>query len=877
MKKSIYKGCFLLAAVIFLFCGCAENAAGSGDGKKFSIAVERSTPMEAAAAALYPEAELVYINGAMEGLMEVKTGKTDACMGEKNNVTAAVNKGFDGVKIEKGGLGEPGRVAVGVALESHLPNAAGYVSEFIREIKADGVLDDMQRRWMAEQNYTMPEIRKPENPDKTVVIGTSCLLEPFTFYRGNSPAGLDVELMYRFADWANAELEIKVYDWSGLYAAVASSQVDYVMSNFYIQETDVMEYSDAYLTMENVLVTADGGSAAAGSLWLRIKSSFKRNFTDENRWKTIADGLAATIKITVLSVIFGTLLAFALCIGKRSKNKLTAKILNAVTLVIKGIPMLVLLMVFYYIVFVRAAAVAVAVIAFSVNFAATVSDIMKESLDGIKKGQWEAAYALGYSHKKAFARIIVPQAMRIFMPSYITAIIAALHMTSVAGYVTIIDVTYAAQLIRAQTYDPFFPLAATALIYLLLTWALSFALCKAAERLLYKRAPLKGINQNSHRQFSLAEAVRQGNTDDIAIKISHLKKAYERAAPLRDLSCTIRCGEVISVIGPSGTGKSTLIRCMNRLEDSDGGSISVFGSEVTGMKQPQLAQMRSRMGMVFQSFNLFPHITVIENIMLAPVQLKGASRQDAYERGMSLLSAVGLSDKALCYPGELSGGQKQRVAIARTLAMNPDIILFDEPTSALDPKMVGEVLLVINALAKLGLTMLIVTHEMKFARGVSTRVFYMDQGVIYEDGKPEQIFDNPKTDLCRNFVNNLNVLTCIVGGADKEFDFFAVVSEVYVFAHKYFLSEAQTLKMHQLLEELCVILIRPEMKPEDGDISFEVTYDKEKLQCSAVIAYKGTSFNPLEREDIGIRLVKAKTRAVGYEYENHVNIIRVVF
>ena len=217
------------------------------------------------------------------------------------------------------------------------------------------------------------------------------------------------------------------------------------------------------------------------------------------------------------------------------------------------------------------------------------------------------------------------------------------------------------------------------------------------------------------------------------ISIQHLKKVYPNVTPFSDVNVKIEKGEVISIIGPSGTGKSTLLRCLNLLETPTSGEIIVDGEAITA-KGADISAVRRKMGMVFQAFNLFSHLTVIENIMLGPVDLLKLSRQEAYDEGMHLLNTVGLAEKALSYPDELSGGQKQRVAIARALAMKPEIILFDEPTSALDPTMVSEVLSVIRSLAREGLTMMIVTHEMKFARDVSTRIFYMDEGGIYEDG-----------------------------------------------------------------------------------------------------------------------------------------------
>ena len=235
------------------------------------------------------------------------------------------------------------------------------------------------------------------------------------------------------------------------------------------------------------------------------------------------------------------------------------------------------------------------------------------------------------------------------------------------------------------------------------------------------------------------------------IKIENLSKSYGDLEVLKNISVEINNGEVISIIGPSGCGKSTFIRCLNRLEEPTSGKIFIDGEEITG-KNIKLHKLRMKMGMVFQSFNLFSNLTIIENIMLGPVNLLKMDRQTAYDEGMELLEMVGLGSKSLSYPDELSGGQKQRAAIARTLAMKPEIVLFDEPTSALDPRMTSEVLAVIKKLAADGLTMMIVTHEMKFAKNVSNRVFYMDEKGIYEDGTPEQIFENPKKQKTKEFI-----------------------------------------------------------------------------------------------------------------------------
>ena len=238
------------------------------------------------------------------------------------------------------------------------------------------------------------------------------------------------------------------------------------------------------------------------------------------------------------------------------------------------------------------------------------------------------------------------------------------------------------------------------------------------------------------------------------IKIKDLKKKYGELEVLKGISTEIKEGEVISVIGPSGSGKSTFLRCINRLEEPTSGEIWVNGKNITE-NGVDINKVREEIGMVFQHFNLYPHKTVMENITLGPIRLKKISKAEAEKLALELLEKVGLSDKKDVYPNKLSGGQKQRVAIARALAMNPKIILFDEPTSALDPEMIGEVLEVMRELAHAGMTMIVVTHEMGFAKNVANRVFFMDGGYILEDAKPSELFENPKTERAKEFLDKV--------------------------------------------------------------------------------------------------------------------------
>ncbi len=243
-------------------------------------------------------------------------------------------------------------------------------------------------------------------------------------------------------------------------------------------------------------------------------------------------------------------------------------------------------------------------------------------------------------------------------------------------------------------------------------------------------------------------------TNETLIKVEKLEKAFGKIEVLKGISTEIKKGEVICIIGPSGSGKSTFLRCLNLLEEPTGGHIYFDGTDITDPKT-NINLHRQKMGMVFQQFNLFPHMTVLKNMIISPIKVLGISKAEATERAMKLLERVGLADRANSYPSQLSGGQKQRVAIVRALCMQPEVMLFDEPTSALDPEMVGEVLDVMKTLANEGMTMAVVTHEMGFAREVADRVFFIDEGIIMEEGKPEELFANPKSDRLKEFLSKV--------------------------------------------------------------------------------------------------------------------------
>ena len=349
---------------------------------------------------------------------------------------------------------------------------------------------------------------------------------------------------------------------------------------------------------------------------------------------------------------------------------------------------------------------------------------------------------------------------------------------------------------------------------------------------------------------------------DALLTIEHLTKSYGQVTPLKDVNLTINQGDIIAIIGPSGTGKSTLLRQINQMERASGGKIYFHGEDITA-PHCRIDLVRQKIGMIFQGFNLFPHLTDIENIMAAPLALKHLAKETAYQEAKSLLKSVGLLNKMFNYPDELSGGQQQRIAIARALAMEPEIILFDEPTSALDPTMVGEVEAVIKKVAQKGTTMLIVTHGMDFAREIANRVLYMDEGGVYEDGTPQQIFDSPRRERTRQFIKRLKVLEIFIDSAD--FDFLATNTQIEEFAAKNDLAPRLKNALLSIFEEACLQIILPELaKPR---ISILIEYAKAGESIDFSIKYNGRKFDIRDTpNDLALSIVKGRSSRLEYKF-----------
>ena len=827
-----------------------------------------------------------------------------------------------------------------------------------------------------------------------------------------------------------------------------------------------------------------------------LAESFTNNLIAEDRYRMILDGLQVTLVITFCAAVLGTLLGGLVCWMRMSRQTWLQQVAKVYIDLMRGTPVLVLLMLMYYVVMapMDATGIVVAIVTFAMNTAAYVSEMLRTTIQGIDRGQTEAGLALGFTQRQTFFKIVLPQVVRAVMPVYQGEVVSLLKGTSIVGYIAVADMTRASDLIRSRTFDAFFPLIVTAIIYFLMAWLIGLLLQSLVQRrrmkaiaaavalliggtlcyvpaladsketvtvgddtqsevppafqalngrkvaviigsiqdiavtdmapdadilrmtsqtdllaalengkvdaaggesltLMFNKELLEKVDsvgaglesipigaifrqdntalQQDFNSF-LADIRHDGtyqqildrwsNADDpsamaipeqrgtgrtlcvatypamppfnfinsgkpsglepelltewanrrgwqleylimdfaaqipavqtgkadmamgaisiteerqkqvlfsdgyieshivlmtkkgnsniltdtqqthpqplpvregskylwpwvvalliiiggvwfflrrkrrttslstplstekeagdeaVEVRIHHLKKRYGSLDVLRDINVEIHRGEVISIIGPSGTGKSTFLRALNLLDPPTGGEIIVNGENILAKGYP-VNRLRQKMGMVFQSFNLFEHKTVLENVVFAPCQLRHVPEEEARAEGLALLRKVGLAEKADVYPSSLSGGQKQRVAIARALAMKPDVILFDEPTSALDPTMVGEVLSVIRQLASEGMTMLIVTHEMKFAHDVSTRIFFMYDGYIHEDGSPQQIFEQPVHSATKAFIQRIRKEVFEIEGPD--FDFLGMYSAINAFCHKYGIAEKQ--------------------------------------------------------------------------------------
>ena len=898
-----------------------------------------------------------------------------------------------------------------------------------------------------------------------------------------------------------------------------------------------------------------------------IIESFYNNLIAEDRYRMILDGLQVTLIITICAALLGTMLGGLVCWMRMNHRAWLRQIAKVYIDLMRGTPVLVLLMIMYYVVMapVDATGIVVAIVTFAMNTAAYISEMLRTAIQGIDRGQTEAGLALGFTQRQTFFRIVMPQVIKSVLPVYQGEVISLLKGTSIVGYIAVADMTRASDLIRSRTFDAFFPLIVTAIIYFLMAWLIGMLLQSLVYRKRMKTIAaavalallgvagllstnetdatnataqstvppvfkaLKGKNvaviigsiqdiavtnmapdanilrmatltdmlaalengkvdvvgdesltlifskdlmskvdsvnselapipigacfklgnaelqkdfnsfladirrdgtyqkiydrwqksedptamtlpqqrgtgrtlrvatnpvmpplnficsgkpsgmepelltewanrrnwqleflvmdfaaqipavqtgkadmamgsiscteerqkqvlfsdgyidshivmvtrkgeadiltnplqpsstadeeiqwawivailiviggcvwlfirrKQSHTLVSSAShTITSSDSDSPIIRISGMKKSYGSFDVLRDINLDVHKGEVISIIGPSGTGKSTFLRCLNLLEQPTSGSILISGQDILS-PDADVPLLRRRMGMVFQSFNLFNGMTVLDNLCLAPMLLLGKSREDAEKRALELLQMVGMAERAEALPDQLSGGQKQRIAIARALAMDPEILLFDEPTSALDPTMVNEVLGVMTRLARQGMTMLVVTHEMRFARQVSSRILFFADGVVYEDGTPDQLFDNPQRERTKQFIQQIHETTFII--ESEYFDWFAMMSQMEQFCQQYNLSRQRTNNvLHVIDESLAILGSGGRVISPNTVLTLAYTERDDSLQLSIKSQQAiGSDAFDAERDDLAVTILRNFCRDITLDGNN---------
>jgi len=509
-------------------------------------------------------------------------------------------------------------------------------------------------------------------------------------------------------------------------------------------------------------------------------------------------GAGMALQIASLAMIGGLVLGLGLALMRLSRHAPVRGVAWFYIWFVRGTPQL-LQLVFIYdalpLVGIKFDTFTTAVLGFALNEAAFSAEIIRGGILSVNRNQSVAASAFGMGPFLALRRIVLPQAMRAILPGMSNDVISLIKGTSIASVIFVNELTFRSQQIVGQNFKFFTVFGAAGVIYLVMTSAVALGQTllerrfnldidreagrgSAVPAFLLKALPFLAPKPKAAAPAAPAKAGAAAGLDWIAkvttaadgeaaaddnpfVECRNVQKSYGAREVLRGIDFNVSRGEVVVIMGPSGSGKSTLLRLINHLETLDWGEIKVEGRHVGYVRQNgtlrparDLARARAsaRIGMVFQHFNLFDHLTALENIMEAPVQVYGQAREAAESLALNLLATVGLSQHAHKLPGRLSGGQQQRVAIARALAIAPRLMLFDEPTSALDPELVGEVLGVMRRLAEAGMTMIVVTHEVRFAREVADRVVFMDEGVIVEQGRPEEVLGAPKQERTQRFL-----------------------------------------------------------------------------------------------------------------------------
>ncbi len=468
----------LLAMALFLVTGC------SGSGNKAITSLEQlsepgirigvpSTIIEYDMLKKdYPNATVIPYTDSPLGYRDVANGRLDVFVYAREEMKLAIEHGTEGVKLLDGTY-HSNDAAVGISPAAKIPNLQEKINTFIRELRADGTLEDMFDRWVLRSEYEMPAIPKAENPKYHLRVATSGTVMPYSYYVGTQLNGYDIELAYRFASWLGADVEFKVIDYGGIITAAATGEVDCIMANLYRTEENskTIPFSETLFVVEMTGMVPDSARpAAAKSFWDSIAESFEKTFIRENRWQLLLEGIGTTLLITVLSILLGTALGFGVFLLCRKGNPVANGLTHIMIRLVTGMPTVVLLMVLYYIIFggLSIPGTIVSVICFTMVFGSAVFAMVNTGVSTVDKGQAEAACSLGFTDRKAFFDVVLPQAMPYIMPNYREQIAALVKATSVVGYVTVQDLTKMGDIIRSRTFEAFFPLLVVALVYFIL-------------------------------------------------------------------------------------------------------------------------------------------------------------------------------------------------------------------------------------------------------------------------------------------------------------------------------------------------------------------------------------------------------------------------
>lgn len=812
-----------------------------------NIGVQTGSTFETIAPNIIKEPVLSYFPSISDGLIALRAGKIDAMMCDE-----PVLKYFNSVSDEpvKAIISYDYSESLATAFQK---NPAGEklrdeYNVYLALKKKDGSLQELEDKWINHSDGE-PEIFNYENlPDINgkLVIATEPSFAPFQYMSGNRIAGYEIELVAEFCRYAGYKPVFEIAPFEGIITGLTAGTYDIAAAGLAITEErkiNVNFSEPMYISHASIAVIDDAAATGVTDPGNRLVNGFYRNFVQEDRWKMFADGALVTLLIILISVTAGTALGFGVYLLTRTGRKAAVTITNLCKRVIRAFPMVVLLMILYYVIFARSglSSVTVSIVGFTLTFACAMHGMLISGEKAVDQGQAEAAYSLGYGNNRAFFRFILPQSAMHFLPAYEDEVVSHIKATAIVGYISVVDITKAGDIIRGRTYDAIMPLAAVSIIYALMTLIMRQIIRAIARRVDTKTRTeaeiLRGLKIDSSSESVCSARTNYSKSErnrKPIMEIRNLKKQFDSSVILKAVNADINEGNVIAVIGPSGTGKSTFIRCLNLLDPPTEGQIFLDGEEVTASGYEPV-KVRHKVGMVFQQFNLFNHLTVLENAIVPQMDILGRSRQEACDIAVSNLKRVGLEDRLLRYPDSLSGGQKQRAAIARTLSMNPEIILMDEPTSALDPSLVGEVAFIISELAREGHTMIIVTHEMSLVKSVANRVFFMEEGGIYEDGTLEQIFNHPQKEKTAQFVFNFRHMETQMSHNIESY--METVTRAANFCSVLGLSRACIYRVQLVIEELGLHVILPKLPDEAGiHLIFETSEKDDKLKI--IMKYK---------------------------------------